>query len=33
MFKGLIFISPWIIGFALFQLYPIYKSIYYSFCQ
>jgi len=33
LFKGLIFISPWIIGFAVFQLYPIYKSVYYSFCQ
>jgi multiple sugar transport system permease protein len=31
--KGLLFISPWIIGFSVFQIYPIYKSIYYSFCQ
>jgi multiple sugar transport system permease protein len=31
--KGLLFISPWIIGFAIFQIYPIYKSIYYSFCN
>jgi multiple sugar transport system permease protein len=33
LFKGLIFISPWIIGFLIFQLYPIYKSVYYSFCE
>jgi multiple sugar transport system permease protein len=28
---GLIFISPWIIGFAVFTLYPILISLYYSF--
>ena len=33
LLKGLIFISPWIIGFLIFQLYPIYKSVYYSFCE
>lgn len=33
LLKGLIFISPWIIGFLVFQLYPIYKSVYYSFCE
>lgn len=29
--KGLLFISPWIIGFLWFQLYPFMKSLYYSF--
>lgn len=33
LLKGLAFISPWIIGFLIFQLYPIYKSVYYSFCE
>ncbi len=33
LFKGLAFISPWIIGFALFGLYPIFASLYYSFCD
>ncbi len=33
LLKGLAFISPWIIGFAVFQLYPICASIYYSFCH
>lgn len=28
---GLLFISPWIIGFLLFTLYPILQSLYYSF--
>ncbi|MBE1443053.1 carbohydrate ABC transporter permease [Paenibacillus sp. OAS669] len=28
---GLLFISPWIIGFAGFQLYPLLLSLYYSF--
>lgn len=28
---GLLFISPWIIGFCWFQIYPILASIYYSF--
>lgn len=31
--KGLGFISPWIIGFALFGLYPLGSSLYYSFCD
>ncbi|MBN1385220.1 MAG: sugar ABC transporter permease [Elusimicrobia bacterium] len=30
--KGLLFISPWIIGFSVFILYPFLCSIYYSFC-
>jgi len=33
LLKGLGFISPWIIGFLAFQLYPICASIYYSFCK
>jgi oligogalacturonide transport system permease protein len=28
---GFAFISPWIIGFAAFQLYPLLASLYYSF--
>ncbi|MGC6174105.1 carbohydrate ABC transporter permease [Lacrimispora sp. 38-1] len=28
---GLIFIAPWIIGFALLQAYPLIMSLYYSF--
>src|SRR5262245_9675915 len=31
LIPGLLFISPWIIGFAWFQLYPILASIRYSF--
>ena len=30
--KGIAFISPWVIGFLVFQLYPIGAGIYYSFC-
>lgn len=30
---GIAFISPWIIGFLIFQFYPIYKSVYYGFCR
>ena len=30
-FEGLFFISPWIIGFLWFQLYPFIMSLYYSF--
>ena len=29
--KGLIFISPWLIGFLAFVIYPIGSSVYYSF--
>jgi len=28
---GLAFISPWIVGFLIFILYPIFSSLYYSF--
>jgi len=30
---GLLFISPWIIGFAAFMAYPIGASLYYSLCD
>ncbi len=30
---GLAFISPWIIGFLVFTLYPVAASLYYSFCD
>ena len=30
---GYLFVSPWIIGFALFTLYPILASLYYAFCD
>lgn len=30
---GLTFISPWIIGFLAFTLYPVGASIYFSFCD
>ncbi len=30
---GLLFASPWLIGFALFIAYPIIASLYYSFCS
>ncbi len=33
LLKGLGFISPWIVGFLLFQLYPIGASVYYSLCH
>ena len=28
---GLAFISPWIVGFLIFTIYPIFSSLYYSF--
>ena len=31
--KGLLFISPWLIGFAVFGIYPIVMAVYYSFCD
>ncbi len=31
--NGILFISPWIIGFSVFMLYPLLSSIYYSFCD
>jgi len=32
-FKGMAFISPWIVGFAVFTAVPIGLSFYYSFCD
>src|SRR5436305_2554405 len=31
LFVGMLFISPWIVGFGWFWLYPIASSVYYSF--
>lgn len=31
MYKGLLFISPWVIGVLLFVAYPVFDSLYYSF--
>lgn len=31
--NGLLFISPWIIGFACFTAFPLFSSFYYSFTQ
>lgn len=31
--NGLLFISPWIVGFSVFLAYPIAMSIYYSLCD
>ena len=28
---GLLFISPWVIGFCVFYLYPFFATLYYSF--
>jgi len=33
IFYGLLFCSPWLIGFFLFLLYPIGAALYYSFCH
>ncbi len=30
---GYLFASPWIVGFLIFGLYPIFASFYYSLCQ
>lgn len=30
---ALLFVSPWLIGFSVFLLYPLLASIYYSFCD
>lgn len=32
LIKGILFTSPWLIGFSIFILYPVIMSIYYSFC-
>ena len=31
--NGLLFVSPYIVGFLAFSLYPLVASVYYSFCQ
>jgi multiple sugar transport system permease protein len=31
--NGLLFVAPWLTGFAVFSLYPIVASLYYSFCR
>ena len=31
--NGLLFVSPWIIGFSAFVAYPILASLYFSFCD
>ena len=31
--NGLLFISPWIIGFLIFTLYPVVSSLYYALCD
>lgn len=33
LLTGLAFISPWIIGFLLFTLFPVGASLYFSFCD
>jgi multiple sugar transport system permease protein len=33
LFKGLGFISPWLIGFVVFTLAPVSLAVYYSFCR
>ena len=30
---GLLFISPWILGFVVFTLYPVCASLFFSFCD
>lgn len=32
-FRGLLYISPWILGFTFLQLYPFLASLFYSFTQ
>lgn len=29
--KGLLFISPWLLGFLMFRLYPLFSSLYFGF--
>ncbi len=33
LLTGLAFISPWLLGFAAFTVYPVAASLYYSFCD
>lgn len=32
-YQGLLFISPWLIGFLVLQVFPFLSSLYYSFCD
>lgn len=32
LIKGLLFTSPWLVGFSIFVIYPVIASFYYSFC-
>ncbi len=31
--NGLLFVSPWILGISFFILYPVFSSLYHSFCD
>src|SRR5687767_10510021 len=31
--NGLLFVSPWLLGFLCFTLYPFLASLYFSFCD
>jgi len=33
LWTALAFVSPWLVGFAVFTIYPIAASLYYSFCD
>jgi len=33
LWTGLGFVSPWLVGFAVFTIYPVLASLYYSFCD
>jgi len=33
MLTGLLFVSPWLLGFAVFSVYPVMAGLYYSFCN
>ncbi len=30
---GLLFTSPFLVGFTVFTIYPVFASVYYSFCE
>ncbi|MDD4879253.1 MAG: sugar ABC transporter permease [Candidatus Omnitrophica bacterium] len=32
LIKGILFTSPWLLGFSIFVIYPVAASFYYSFC-
>ncbi len=33
LWTGLAFVSPWLVGFTAFTVYPVLASLYYSFCD